>query len=483
VWSNGQQIAAWPAQATETDPDLRATVSVGALTLGELQVRGLTRSEMQGRLAAEAALLGQWVQVEGEIDGMTNELIEAQDQLLALYDLSRSTRSHLSLHDTLSSLAREAARLVKSEAAAALVAMPGDLPTVVQHPPARADSEWLLSVFRQTEAGGRELLVNRNGCNPAGLPSGIENIFMVPIQIGGRFTAGLALINKIDGPFTSPDMKLTRAIAEQAGAQIENVQLYQEKLAQTRLETEMALARRVQMHLLPQRPPVVPGLDVYARTLPALEVGGDFYDLLETPSGPYSFVVGDVSGKGISAALIMAMTRTVLRGAGRAPNRDNHWATPAEIMARATEELYDDLTEVSMFATIFLGQYDAANRQLCYANAGHSPVIYCAAGCEAQMLEADGPALGVLPINLSENQHMSFGPGDLLVVGTDGFNESRNTDGEMFGYERLLRLVEQLADRCADEIAANLYAAVSIFGAGHPQDDDQTLVVVKGVTV
>lgn len=243
----------------------------------------------------------------------------------------------------------------------------------------------------------------------------------------------------------------------------------------------MALARRVQMHLLPQRPPAVTGLDVYARTLPALEVGGDFYDLLNTPGGPYAFVVGDVSGKGISAALIMAMTRTVLRSASRAPNRDSHWPTPAEIMARATEELYDDLSEVSMFATVFLGQYDAANRQLCYANAGHSPVIYCATGCEARLLEADGPALGVLPINLSENQRMPFGPGDLLLVGTDGFNESWNTAGEMFGYERLLRLVEQLADRRADEIAANLYAAVSVFGAGHPQDDDETLVILKGV--
>ena len=185
IWREGRRLEVWPAQAPVASADFSAPVVVGELTLGELQVCGALRPEMQERLAAEAALLGQWVHVEGEIDGVTNELIEAQDQLLALYDLSRSTRSHLSLPETLSSLAREAARLVKSEAAAAPAAVPGGSSTVVQHPPAWADDEWLLSVFRQTQAGGRELLLNRNGSNPARLPAGIDNIFMVPIQISG----------------------------------------------------------------------------------------------------------------------------------------------------------------------------------------------------------------------------------------------------------------------------------------------------------
>jgi sigma-B regulation protein RsbU (phosphoserine phosphatase) len=228
---------------------------------------------------------------------------------------------------------------------------------------------------------------------------------------------------------------------------------------------------------------MIPGLDVYARTLPALEVGGDFYDLVNPPGGPYTFAVGDVSGKGISAALIMAMTRTVLRGVGRSPGPSLAWPTPAQIMGRATEELYDDLTEVSMFATVFLGQYDARLRQLRYTNLGHSPVIYRPAGGVACFLEADGPPLGALPMNLSEDQTMPFGPDDLLIVATDGFNEARNTAGEMFGYERMRALVEGLADRHADEIARNLYAAVGVFSAGHSQDDDQTVIILKGIPI
>lgn len=483
VWAAGKRLAAWPAAASPTASDLAAPVMSGDLPLGELRVAGLTGPSHQARLAVDAAFIGEWGQLEAEMDSVANELIEAQDQLLALYDLTRSTRSHLSIPETLASLAREAARLVKTEAAAALLWPEDGAPTVAQHPPEQTDVAWLWRIFEQMRARGRSLLLDH--ASPAGtdLPGGILNVFMAPIQIGGKIIAALALLNKPDGPFGSPDMKLARAIAEQAGAQIENVQLYQEKLAQTRLETEMALGRRVQMHLLPQKPPVGVGLDVYARTLPALEVGGDFYDLIQMPGGPYTFAVGDVSGKGISAALIMAMTRTVLRSAGRSLGQGSRWPTPAEIMSRAVEELYDDLTEVGMFVTVFLGQYDAAQRRLCYANLGHSPVICCPAGGPARLLEADGPALGALPINLSEDQAMPFGPDDLLIVATDGFNEAHNAAGDMFGYERMLALAETLAGLRADEIARRLYADVAAFSAGHAQDDDQTLIILKGTAV
>ncbi len=483
VWADGKPLVVWPADAAIGEPDLRAAVPSPTGPSGELRVTGLTGPEAAARLTVDAALLSQWDQLETEMDNITNELIEAQDQILALYDLARSMRSHLSIADTLAALAHEAARLVKTEAAAALVWPEGESPTIVQHPPNQTDPTWLLRVFNQVRARGRGLLLAREDVASADMPAGTYNLFMAPIQIQGRITAALAVLNKPDGPFGSPDMKLARAIAEQAGAQIENVQLYQEKLAQTRLETEMALARRVQMHLLPQRLPTLAGVDIFARTRPALEVGGDFYDLGQMPGGPITFAVGDVSGKGISAALIMAMTRTVLRSAGRPTGDRPTWPTPAEIMSRATEELYDDLTEVGMFVTVFLGQYDPAGQQLCYANLGHSPVIYRPAGGPARLLEADGPALGMLPLNLSEDQTTPFGPGDLLIVATDGFNEARNTTGEMFGYERLLALADQAANCRADEIAEQLYTAVAAFSAGHAQDDDQTLIILKGMPI
>ncbi|MEJ5199686.1 MAG: GAF domain-containing SpoIIE family protein phosphatase [Anaerolineae bacterium] len=481
IWAEGECVAAWPsAAAAQEAPTLRATASLGDATTAELRVAGVDQPCQHARLQADAVLLSQWVQVESEIDSITNELIEAQDQLLALYDLARSTRSRLSIGEILDSLTREAARLVKTEAAAALVWPPGETPTIVQYGAAPTDTTWLLDLFTEVRGAGRHRVFEHAAAGEKGLPAAVHNVLLVPIKLGEQFAAALALINKADGPFGSPDIKLARAIAEQAGTQIENVRLYQEKLAQTRLETEMALARRVQMHLLPQRPPAIAGLDICARTLPALEVGGDFYDLIHPAGGPYSFAVGDVSGKGISAALIMAMTRTVLRSAGRSPGPGAAWPTPAQIMSRATDELYDDLTEVGMFATIFFGQYDPFEQRVRYANLGHSPVIYRPVGGPPRLLEADGPALGMLPFNLAEDQELAFGPGDLLLIATDGFNEARNVQGEMFGYERLLDLVQELADRPAEAIADRIYERVAEFSAGHGQDDDQTLVILKG---
>ncbi|RMG93611.1 MAG: serine/threonine-protein phosphatase [Chloroflexi bacterium] len=122
-------------------------------------------------------------------------------------------------------------------------------------------------------------------------------------------------------------------------------------------------------------------------------------------------------------------------------------------------------------------------RRLVYANAGHAPVIYCPAGGEAVLLEADAPAVGILPMSLSADHEMDFGVGDVLVVATDGFNEARNGQGEMLGYERLMVLVEKMADRSAEEIGAALFEEVWRFGNGRFQDDDQTLMVIKGVAL
>ena len=252
-----------------------------------------------------------------------------------------------------------------------------------------------------------------------------------------------------------------------------------ELAAHKQLKMEMELAASIQMHLLSQKPPQVKGLDLFARSLPALQIGGDFYSFYMSEQRPFIFTVGDVSGKGLKAALLMAMTRVVLDGAARFMPTVH----PKALLNRVSEDLYDDFTELSMFATIFTGCYDPKSRQLSYANNGHSPVIYCPIGGPARLLEADGPAAGVLPFNLSENFTMLFEPGDVLVVATDGFNEAFNEQDEMFGYDRLLKLVEQLASYPAEHIASVLYEQVRQFSTGVEQNDDQTLVILKGVHV
>ena len=312
-------------------------------------------------------------------------------------------------------------------------------------------------------------------------PSSEANLFVVPLPFREQpnVMAALGLWLNLPAAALSPTLKLARSIAEQAGAQLEIAVLHEQLVAQARLQAEMELARQVQLDLLPHRTPSVAGLDIHGVSRPALQVGGDFYDYFvsaKTIGRPFTFAVGDVSGKGLSAALLMAMTRTNLRG-NALRTMD---CTPETILARANQDLYDDFTEVGMMATVFVGQYDPAAGTLSYANAGHSPVILCPAGGPARLLEADGPAMGVLPDSLSSNETIPFGPGDILVVATDGFNEERNDQGEFYGIERLLRHVEVLASYPASDIAKALLAAVEQFSTGTMQDDDQTVVVLKG---
>ena len=243
------------------------------------------------------------------------------------------------------------------------------------------------------------------------------------------------------------------------------------------LQAELCVAAKIQAQLLPQHVPQVAGLDIFAHSHPAKQVGGDFYDVFARPDAPFVFALGDISGHGLPAALLMTMTRTVFHTATRSLSIID----PQTILKRTNEDLYEDFTEVGMFVTVFVGCYDAHLAQLMYANAGHSPVIYCPRGGTATLLEADAPVLGVLPTNTCTNHLLPFHEGDVLLVGTDGLNESFNTQGEMFGYERLLKTVETLAPLPAHELGCELLKAIEQFTQGYQQSDDQTFIVLKGI--
>jgi phosphoserine phosphatase RsbU/P len=474
VQVGGTVVAAWPAGAGLEPASYVAPIHLGKAVVGELRVVGSIPRPVAAHLQAEAFLLSQWLSLEKDLNQMTAELIDTQDQLLALYDLTHATRNYLDIEQILRRFAYEMTRLVNVEGAYALLKMPNRPSFLQQYPAPFLSDGQVEAYFEQVRNSGQPLTLDQQGERE--LPEGIRNIFVVPVQIRGVIVASLGLFNKQGGDFTSPDMKLVQAIAEHAGARIENVLLYQDNLAQTRLQTEMELAHCVQSNLLPQRPPIIAGLDLWAGSRPASEVGGDFYDFIAKPGRPFTFTVGDISGKGMPAALLMAMTRAVTRNTSNGTPAP----TPEMVIGFANQDMYDDFNDVSMFATIFVGQYDAGRHQLLYANAGHSPVIYCPAGGRAYLLEADGTALGIFPESLSQDQTLHFDPGDLLIVGTDGLNEARNGHDEMFGYDRLVDLVESLAGLPAQEIGNHLYSTVQDFSGAHPQDDDQTLVVIKG---
>lgn len=475
VWAGGALLARWSSRATFVGNPILAPIYLAGELLGELRVFGAGLDHMQRRLETDALLISHMAHLERDLEGMTSRLIDTQDQLLALYDLTRATRNYLDIMDLLEQLAKSAVRLVKTKGAFVMLDTPEKTPWTAHFPnPILPESDLRLYLQQLQATPGEEALYWDKVLNNVGQHS---SLLMIPIEVRGSVIAALGLLDKTKGQFTSPDRKLALAIAEHAGAQIENVLLFQANLEQTRLETEMDLAQRVQLQLLPQYPPGVEGIQLWAGSQPASRVGGDFYDFIVKSNQPLTFTVGDISGKGMPAALLMAMTRTVLR----TQMNTSPVPTPEILMRRSNEDLYDDFTEVSMFATVFIGQYTPHTRQLTYANAGHSPVIYCPAGQTAQLLEADGAPIGILPTSLSLDQKMSFRPDDVMVIATDGLNEARNSRDEMFGYDRLMRLIESVAHKPANDIAKALYDAVDKFSNGTMQDDDQTMIVMKGM--
>jgi len=473
-------VAAWPpgpaVPTTSVVPNLDTPIqNMMEETIGTLWVTGVDSPADLARLQAQADLITHLFVMEGELMDMTMELVHSQDLLVALFDLTQSMRSQLRLDQAMNRVVAEARRLVDAQAAFMVFAQHNEDPLIVQSTDILLETTCLVGLHEKARDGSGALSLYGTTL-PETINPQVQSIYVVSIEVRGEKMASLGLINKLHGQFDAPDQKLAGAIANQVGAQLENVLLYQETLAQTRMQTEMELAKSVQLRLLPQRSPTVAGLELAASSQPALEVGGDFFDYIHEKGRLLTCVVGDVSGKGMPAAMLMVMTLTAFRSKTHTVED----ASPAERFSRTNEALYNDFTEVGMFATVFVGQYDPAPRCLRFVNAGHSPVIYRPAGGAATMLEADGVPVGVLPISLCEQQEVSLGPDDLLILGTDGFSEAANQSGEMFGYDRLLELVDQLADQSAQEIHDQLYLHVRHFAAGHAQDDDQTLMVLKG---
>lgn len=274
------------------------------------------------------------------------------------------------------------------------------------------------------------------------------------------------------------DSELLEALARRAASAIDLSITYEESIASLRLQNEYELAERVQSRMLPRRSiPQLTGFEIFAESRPARLVGGDFCDFQGGAGRPTFFSVGDVSGKGLPAAILMSMTMATLN------NKVEYLPepTPEAIIARANEDMFSHFTDVGMFATAVVGRLDPESSAVSLANGGHSPVVYKPFGRPPELVVPEGTPLGVLDETFAKDRTLRVAAGDLLVVTSDGLNEQRDSQGEMFGYDRLLATVAALADQPARLIAIGLFSAVRAFAGVAEQDDDQTVLVVRGV--
>jgi sigma-B regulation protein RsbU (phosphoserine phosphatase) len=269
----------------------------------------------------------------------------------------------------------------------------------------------------------------------------------------------------------------TRSVAQTAFA-LEVARLTtaigRERAQRERLDRELEIAREVQEHLFPQSLPAVPGLDYCGHCRPAREVGGDYYDFLELPEGRLGIAIGDVSGKGVGAALRMASLEASLRGQALVGQN------LAELMQRVNGLVYQ-ASSPNCYATLFYAEYDPRSRQLSYVNAGHNPPVVLrkrAADCQVFRLETGGPVIGLLQ-QCYQQECFPLEAEDLVVLFTDGVSESMNAHYEEWGEDRLIDFAKTCRGLSAFEVMTRILAAAEAFAAGASQQDDMTLVVFR----
>jgi len=306
-----------------------------------------------------------------------------------------------------------------------------------------------------------------------------KSILCMPLTTKDKLVGVLYLENNLaTGAFTSRHLEVLQVLSSQAAISLENARLY-DKLADYSHSLEeiiaaLNLAQEVQQNLLPQRLPRLESIDVVGRSLYCDETGGDYFDFLELSENRLGVVVGDVTGHGVAAALLMASVRGFLRA--RAALSES----AAEIITGVNRLTSVDTAETGQFMTLFYLVLDPQTRRITWVRAGHDPgLLYCPAADRFEELSGAGMALGVDEDWQFEDFGRTVEPGQIVLLTTDGIFEAHNPAGEMFGKDRFKAVVRQNAGLEAEGLRKAVFEAVAEFRGAEPQEDDITLVILK----
>jgi sigma-B regulation protein RsbU (phosphoserine phosphatase) len=314
-----------------------------------------------------------------------------------------------------------------------------------------------------------------------GMLKELDSQLLLPLAVKERLPGFISLGPKqSEEPYTNTDLRLLQSVATQAGLALENSRLTERIAAEVaqreRLNRELEIAREVQERLFPQKLPSISGMDYCGACRPALGVGGDYYDFLLLPADQFGIAIGDVSGKGIAAALLMASLQASLRSQAIQETDD-----VAGLMGNVNRLVYDASAE-NRYATFFYAQYEPSTRNLTYVNAGHNPpAVLRKKGDEWEIirLDAGGAVVGLLRSFPYSQASVTLEPGDTLVAFTDGISEAMNPAEEEWGEENLIEAMKDCQGLSASDTIARIIEAADRFAAGAKQHDDMTLIVVR----
>lgn len=308
------------------------------------------------------------------------------------------------------------------------------------------------------------------------IKSSIHSAMCVPLWndqeiIGVIYSDRISLVDQ----FTKEDLRLLTLLSNLAAVKIENARLIDKAIEQEKMEKELALAARIQKDFLPRQNPVCDKFDIAGTNIPCQQVGGDYYDFISIDPNRLAVIVADVSGKGISAALLMASLRAALYS-------EIHPRVEIPGMAAKLNDFVHRSSSSNMFITFFLGELDLNAAKLRYVNAGHNPPLFLRKNGRVEPLESCGFCLGMFPAVSYELKEVNLNAGDSAVFFTDGITESRNKNNEEYGEERLVEFLKKNIKQSASRIVEKICAELASFSAGVPPLDDMTCIIVKRVS-
>ncbi len=303
---------------------------------------------------------------------------------------------------------------------------------------------------------------------------GIRSVLAVPLSVDERHVFGLIYADSPTNTntFSSEHLDILTTLASVASIRVENASLLDERINRERMERELELATEIQQRFQPEGPPTVEGYDFQGISFSCYEIGGDYYDFIQRHDGKMLVALGDVSGKGTSASLLMSSLHAAVHGQVAAK-------TPLAQLVSSVNEYLTENTPGNRFITFFVTELDPATGELTFINAGHNPALIGRADGTIEQIDSSGLPLGLMGFAEYELGTAQLNPGDVLFLYSDGVSEANNINEDEFGMDRLIQTISANVGRSASGIRDKVESALSDFTGTAAPNDDITLVIVK----
>ncbi len=303
---------------------------------------------------------------------------------------------------------------------------------------------------------------------------GIRSVLAVPLCVDERHVFGLIYADSPTNTntFSSEHLDILTTLASVASIRVENASLLDERINRERMERELELATEIQQRFQPSGPPVLDGYEFQGISFSCYEIGGDYYDFIERHDGKMLVALGDVSGKGTSASLLMSSLHAAVHGQVAAK-------TPLVQLVTSVNEYLTDNTPGNRFITFFVTELDPATGELTFINAGHNPALIGRADGTIEQLDSSGLPLGLMGFAEYEVGKALLNSGDVLFIYSDGVSEANNIAEDEFGMDRLIQVISANVGHSASGIRDKVESALSAFTGTADPNDDITLVIVK----